>query len=61
MATEHFDLFQRNLVTPSVGPQHDDNLYQNYKDPVFELGGDVTRPLAGGAIKFVAPRNASKA
>lgn len=49
-----FDLYQRNLVTPDVGPQHDDNLYQNYKDPVFELGGDVTRPLAGGAIKFVA-------
>jgi len=48
-----FDLFQRNLVTPSIGPQHDDNLYQNYKDPVFELGGDVTRPVAGGAIKFV--------
>ena len=23
-------------------------------DPVFELGGDVTRPLAEGAIKFVA-------
>ena len=49
-----FDLFQRNLVTPTVGPQHDDNLYQNYKDPVLELGGDATRPLAGGAIKFVA-------
>ena len=27
---------------------------QHYRDPVFELGGDVTRPLAGGAIKFVA-------
>jgi hypothetical protein len=26
---------------------------QNYGDPSFELGGDVTRPLAGGAIKFV--------
>jgi hypothetical protein len=49
-----FDLFQRNRVTPSDGPQHDDNLFQHYKDPVIELGGDVTRPLAGGAIKFVA-------
>ena len=48
-----FDLHQRNLVTPSVGPQHDDNLIQNYGDPSFELGGDVTQPLAGGAIKFV--------
>lgn len=49
-----FDLFQRNLVTPSGAPQHDDNLHQHYRDPVIELGGDITRPLAGGAIKFVA-------
>jgi len=48
-----FDLFQRNRVTPSDGPQHDDNLLQDYDNPVFELGGDVTRPLAGGAIKLV--------
>jgi len=48
-----FDLAQRNRVSPSDGPQHDDNLFQHYKDPVFELGGDVTRPLGGGAIKFV--------
>jgi hypothetical protein len=49
-----FDLFQRNRVSPSDAPQHDDNLIQTYRDPVIELGGDVTRPLAGGAIKFVA-------
>jgi outer membrane receptor protein involved in Fe transport len=48
-----FDLFQRNRVTPSDGPVHDDNLHQHYRDPVIEIGGDVTRPLAGGAIKFV--------
>ncbi|HVU30903.1 MAG TPA: TonB-dependent receptor, partial [Sphingomicrobium sp.] len=48
-----FDLYQRNLVIPADGPEHDDNLYQKYRDPVFELGGDVTRPLAEGAIKFV--------
>jgi len=48
-----FDLFQRNIVTPSDAPQHEDNLFQHYRDPVVELGGDVTRPLAGGAIKFV--------
>jgi hypothetical protein len=48
-----FDLTQRNRVTPSDGPEHDDNLFQHYRDPVIELGGDVTRPLAGGAIKFV--------
>jgi hypothetical protein len=48
-----FDLAQRNRVTPSEGPVHDDNLFQHYKDPLIELGGDVTRPLAGGAVKFV--------
>jgi hypothetical protein len=48
-----FDLFQRNRVTPSGGSPHDDNLHQHYRNPVFELGGDVTRPLADGAIKFV--------
>src|SRR5205085_1609217 len=49
-----FDLFQSNRVTPTGAPVHDDNLIQHYRDPVIELGGDVTRPLAGGAIKFVA-------
>jgi hypothetical protein len=48
-----FDLFQRNRVSPTGAPQHDDNLIQDYDNPVFELGGDVTRPLAGGAIKLV--------
>ena len=48
-----FDLFQRNRVTPTGEPQHDDNLLQDYDNPVFELAGDVTRPLAGGAIKLV--------
>ena len=48
-----FDLFQSNRVTPAGAPAHDDNLIQDYSDPLFELGGDVTRPLAGGAIKFV--------
>jgi len=48
-----FDLTQDNRVTPADGPQHDDNLFQKYRDPVLELGGDVTRPLAGGALKFV--------
>jgi hypothetical protein len=49
-----FDLEQRNRVSPFGAPQHDDSLFQHYRDPVIELGGDVTRPLAGGAIKFVA-------
>ena len=48
-----FDLSQRNLVSPVDEPQHDDSLIQHYRSPVIELGGDVTRPLAGGAIKLV--------
>ena len=49
-----FDLEQRNRVTPEGGPQRDDSLIQHFRNPFIELGGDVTRPLAGGAIKFVA-------
>jgi hypothetical protein len=49
-----FDLFQSNRVTPTGAPQHDDNLIQTYRDPVIELGGDITRPLADGAVKLVA-------
>jgi hypothetical protein len=47
------DLEQANRVTHADGFQHDDSLIQDYDNPVFEIGGDVTRPLAGGAIKFV--------
>ena len=52
-----FDLTQTNLVTPASGPPRDDRLFQHYKTPGYELGGDITRPLAGGAIKFVALGN----
>lgn len=48
-----FDLFQRNRVTPADGPPHDDSLIQDYDNTVFEIGGDITRPLADGAIKLV--------
>ena len=48
-----FDLDQRNRVTPTGGPPRDDSLIQDYDNGVFELGGDVTRPLGGGAIKLV--------
>ena len=48
-----FYLTQRNHVTPAVGPERDDDLLQDFKSPVFELGGDITQPLAGGAIKLV--------
>ena len=50
---DQFDLVQRNRVTPSDGSPHDDSLVQDYDNSVFELGGDVTRPLGGGAIKLV--------
>lgn len=49
-----FDLFQANRVTVTGEAPRDDNLIQDYDNGVFELGGDVTRPLAGGAIKLVA-------
>ena len=48
-----FDLTQRNRVSPADGEPHDDSLIQKYRTPVFELGGDITRPLAGGAVKLV--------
>jgi hypothetical protein len=50
---DHFFLHQRNHVTPTGAPEHDDRLEENYPTKIFELGGDVTRPLAGGAIKVV--------
>jgi hypothetical protein len=48
-----FDLTQHNRVFPTGGGPHDDSLIQDYSNPVFEVGGDITRPLAGGAIKLV--------
>ena len=56
-APSTFKLFQTNHVTPVAGPQRDDRLIQDYKPTGYELGGDVTRPLAGGAIKLVALAN----
>ena len=48
-----FDLFQENRVTVTGEAPRDDNLIQDYDNGVFELGGDITRPLAGGAIKLL--------
>ena len=48
-----FYLTQDNHVTPAEGPERDDDLLQDFKNPVFEIGGDITQPLAGGAIKLV--------
>lgn len=53
----HFDrlhLFQTAHVFPQGAAEHDDTLVEHYPTKSFELGGDVTRPLAGGALKFVA-------
>jgi hypothetical protein len=48
-----FDLQQWNLVTTTGELPHDDSLIQDYDNGNFELGGDITRPLARGAIKLV--------
>ena len=50
---DQFDLVQRNRVSVPGEPPRDDSLIQDYDTDIFEVGGDVTRPLAGGAIKFV--------
>ena len=56
-APSTFKLFQTNRVTPVNGPARDDTLEQNFKPTAYELGGDITRPLAGGALKLVALAN----
>ena len=48
-----FDLQQWNRVTVTGELPRDDSLIQDYDNHIFELGGDITRPLAGGAIKLV--------
>jgi hypothetical protein len=56
-APSRFKLFQTNHVTPAVGPERDDRLRQDYRNTAYELGGDITRPLGGGALKLVALAN----
>jgi hypothetical protein len=48
-----FKVEQDNRVFPADGSPRDDSLIQDNKNPGFEIGGDITRPLAGGAIKLV--------
>jgi hypothetical protein len=48
-----FFLTQANHVVPVGDEERDDRLVQDFKNPVIELGGDITRSLAGGAIKLV--------
>ncbi|MDE2618782.1 MAG: hypothetical protein KGL54_01345 [Sphingomonadales bacterium] len=53
VALDRVRLGQTNDVTPLVGPVRDDRLTQHYDISSFELGGDITRPLAGGGLKLV--------
>jgi hypothetical protein len=56
-APSTFKLPQRNHVIPVGDIERNDTLIEDYKRRVFELGGDITRPLAGGGIKLVALAN----
>ncbi len=46
-------LDQANHVIPVGQSERDDSLIQDYRNPALEIGGDVTRPLAGGAVKLI--------
>ncbi len=48
-----FSLTQANAVFPAVGPMRNDVLTQRYDFEEYEIGGDVTRPFAGGGLKLV--------
>jgi hypothetical protein len=56
-APSTFFLVQDNHVTPTDDAERDDNLVEDYKTTVYELGGDVTHPLGGGAVKLVGLAN----
>jgi len=56
-APSTFFLNQDNHVTPVGDAARDDNLVEDYSTRVLEVGGDVTRPLAGGAIKLLGLAN----
>jgi hypothetical protein len=48
------DFVQTNRVFPTGGLERDDRLFLTAKSPGYELGGDISRPLAKGVVKFVA-------
>lgn len=52
-AIDRFALTQSNAVTPLAGPVRDDRLTQRYDLDEYEIGGDVTRPFAGGGLKLI--------
>ena len=55
---EDFD--QVNKVYPVGDSPRDDRLFMVVEQPAFEIGGDVTRPLAGGAVKLLGLVNRSQ-
>ena len=54
---DHFVLRQVNHIIPTGDDERDDRLVEDYPTTTYEIGGDVTQPLAGGAIKFVGLLN----
>ncbi|WP_375270982.1 hypothetical protein [Sphingomonas sp.] len=52
-ATDRFALDQSNWVDPTGRPRREDSLTSRTTVNEYELGGDVTRPLAGGGIKLI--------
>ena len=56
--SEDFD--QVNRVYPVGEPARDDRLFMVAKEPAFEIGGDISRPLAGGTIKLLGLANREK-
>ncbi|MEO7680550.1 MAG: hypothetical protein ABIS14_07640, partial [Sphingomonas sp.] len=51
---DRFALTQQNHVEPVGDTVRDDLLTQRYHYNNYEVGGDVTRPFAGGGLKLVA-------
>lgn len=53
LSLDRTSLDQRNDVTLASGLVRDDRLTQRYKVAGYELGGDYTVPVAGGAVKLI--------
>ncbi|MEA3038963.1 MAG: hypothetical protein QOE79_1476 [Sphingomonadales bacterium] len=52
-ALDNFSLTQSNHVIPGGAAERDDRLTERYHRRELEVGGDVTRPLAGGGLKLI--------
>ncbi len=48
-----FQLWQTNHVVPANGVERDDALEQDFRGRRIEVGGDISRPLGDGSIKFI--------